>query len=73
MQIVIIFYRFLNKVIKLIKIFSLKLFKIEINIVLKTINFNNYHYILINFIYYILIINIKINYFNIIAIVKKDF
>lgn len=71
--ITIIFFNFLSKTIKLIKIFCLKLYKVNFNIILKTIVFDIYNYILIKLIYSVFIKNIMLSYLNIYAIIKKNF
>lgn len=73
MQIVIVFYEFLSKAIKLVKIFLLKFLKINLNIVLEIIFFAIYSYILIELIYSKLIKNIIVIGLNVYTIVKEDF
>lgn len=71
MQIAIVSYKFLSGVIKLVKLFFLKILKINLYIFLKIIIFNICNYILIVFIYCIFIKDIKVSYFNIYTIIKK--
>lgn len=73
MQIVVISHKVLYRTIKLVKIFCFKLFKINLNIFLKTIIFDICNYVLIELLYYILIENDIGNYLNVYAIVKEDF
>lgn len=73
MQIVVISYIFLSKVIKLVKIFSFKFLKVNLNIVLETVVFNVCSYVLVEFVYYILVENIIVSRFNIYIPVKKNF
>lgn len=71
--IILIYYKFLNRVIKFIKKFLLKLFKINLNIILITIVYGICNYILIKLIYYIFGKNVIIHCFNIYTIINKDF
>lgn len=72
-QIVIVFFEILYRAVMLVKIFSLKFFEVNLNIVLKTIILNIYSYVLVKLLYYILVENIMISYFNVYTIVKEDF
>lgn len=73
LQIVIVLYKFLSKILKLVIIFYLKLLKINLNIVLKTIIFDIYGYILIEYLYCIFIEYIIVNCFNFYIVFKEDF
>lgn len=72
MQIVIIFHKFSTMAIKYIKIFYFQLLKIYLNIILKTIVFDIYSYILIEPIYFIFIKDVMVNYFKIYVIIKNE-
>lgn len=54
-QIIIISYKFLNRIVKFIKMFYLKLLKTKLNIIAKTMVFGIYKYKFIKTIYYIFI------------------
>lgn len=73
MQIAIVFYKFLNGAIQLIKMFCLKFLKINLNKVLKIIFFGIYNYIFIKLIYNVLIENMIVRYLNNYVVGKKDF
>lgn len=63
--IVIISHKFLIEIVKLIKMFCLKLLKINLNIVLETIFFGIYGYILIEPIYNIFVRDVIIRCLNV--------
>lgn len=72
-QIVIVLYKFLSRVIKLVKIFLLKLFKINLNTVLEIIVFGICKCILVKLVHYIFINNVIVSCFTIYVIIKDDF
>lgn len=73
MQIIVVFYKFSSRVIKLLKIFSCKLLKINLNTISETIFFSICGCILIKLRYYIFVEDIMVSFFNVYSIVKKDF
>lgn len=73
MQITVVSHKFLNKTIKFVKMFFLKLFKINLNIVLEIVVFGICSYVLIELVYYILIQDVMIIYLNVYTIIMKNF
>ena len=73
MPIVIILYKFLSRIIKFVKIFYLKLLKIDMNIFLKLYFFGICSFILIKLIYDILIEKVIVSCLNIYIVNKEIF
>lgn len=72
-QIIVVSNNFPSKVVKLVKIFPLKLLKIKLNTVPETVVFSVCGCVLIKLVYFILIEDIMVNCLNLYAIVKKNF
>lgn len=71
--IIVVSDNFLSRVVKLIKMFLLKLLEIDLNTVPKTVVFDVCDSVLIKLMYCILVKNIMVSRLNFYAIVKKDF
>ena len=72
-EITVVSYQFLSKAVKLIKMFSLKPLKINLNTVLETIIFGICNYVFIEFVYCILVEGVNVSRLNVCAVVKEDF
>ena len=72
-QIAVVSHKFLSRVVKLVKMFSLKPLKIDLNTVLETVVFGVCSYVFIEFVYCILIEGVNISCLNGYAVVKEDF
>lgn len=73
MQIVVVSDKFLGRVIKLVKMFPLKVLKINLNKVLETVIFGVYGCVSVEFMYCILVENIMVSCVKVYAVVKEDF
>ena len=73
MQIAVVSYEFPSKAVKLVKMFSLKPLKIDLNTILETIVFGVCGCVFIEFVYCILVKGVNISCLNGCAVVKEDF
>ena len=73
MQIVIISYEFPNRAIKLVKMFPLKPFKIDLNTVPETVVFGVGGCVFIKFVYCILVKSVNVSRLNGCVVVKENF
>ena len=73
MQIAVVSYKFSSRAVKLVKIFFLKLLKIDLNTVSNIVVFDICGYVFIKFVYCILVNNVIVSRLNIYIVVNKDF
>ena len=73
MQIAVVSHKFPSRTVKLVKMFPLKLLKINLNTVLETIVFSVCGCVFIEFVYCILIKGVNVSCLNGYAVIKEDF
>ena len=73
MQIAVVFHKFPNRAVKLLKMFPLKPLKIDLNTVPETVVFSVCGCVFIEFMYCILLKGVNVSRLNGFAVVKEDF